>query len=202
VSIRPEPRELRASDYDRELVLGVLSEAAADGRITLAEHSERAERACAARTLGDLAALTSDLALPSAQPIRIDAWQPVSAFFGREHRAGRWVVPARLPVTAVCGDVVLDLRDAVLPSQPVTVLATAIAGQIRLIVPDGVAVHMAGRSVLGTRAVRGRPAASPAGAAVIEVRAVVIGGRVIAVTRRRPRLGRPRESWRRALTGR
>ena len=164
VSSRPGPHELRASDADRELVVTLLSEAAADGRITLSEHAERSERALAARTLGELTRLTADLTLPSGQPIKLYPRRSVLAAFARERRDGRWVVPEVLSVTAFFGNVVLDLRDAVLQSQRVTIYATAVAGQVRIIVPAGVAVEMAGRSFMGTRSVRGRTMAASAAA--------------------------------------
>ena len=186
---RPGPHDLRASDADRELVITLLSEAAGDGRLTLSEHAERSERALAARTLGELVQLTSDLTLPSGQPIQLYSRRSVTAMFARERRQGRWVVPSAFPVTAFFGDVVLDLSDAILQSQRVTIYATAIAGQIKLIVPAGIAVEMAGRSVLGVRSVRSQPRASaqvpPSG--VIEVRTLTLGGKVKATTPRRPR---------------
>ena len=37
VMSRPQPRDLRASDADRERVVAVLADAAADGRLTLDE---------------------------------------------------------------------------------------------------------------------------------------------------------------------
>jgi hypothetical protein len=181
---------LRASDADRERVLVLLNEAAADGRLTLGEHSERAERAYSARTLGELAALTTDLAAASAQPIRLDTRKPVAGIFGRERREGRWVMPDRLAVTAVFGEVVLDLREAMLQSQRSTVLATVMGGTLQLIVPEGIAVEVTGTGVLSRRseAVQ-KPAAAPAphGMPVIEVRALVLGGRVKVVRPRRSR---------------
>jgi hypothetical protein len=68
-----EPRSaaLRASDRDREIVLGVLGDAYADGRLTKDEHDERLEAATAARTLGELPALIADL-VPLAPPVRSD----------------------------------------------------------------------------------------------------------------------------------
>src|SRR5262249_56166250 len=86
------------------------------------------------RSLGELAALTSDLATASAQPIRLDTRKPVAGIFGRERRDGRWVVPERLAVTAIFGEVVLDLREALLQSQRVTVLPTMMGGTLPLIV--------------------------------------------------------------------
>jgi len=186
VTPRPAPRDLRASDADRERVVALLTEAASDGRLTLGEHSERAERAYSARTLGELAALTADLAGPSAQPIRLDGRKPVAGIFGRERRDGRWVVPERLGVTAIFGEVVLDLREAVLQSRRSTVLATVVGGTLVLIVPDGVAVEMTGSAVLSRKS---QVAATPTRpeTPVIEVRAFALGGRVKVVRPRRPR---------------
>lgn len=194
VNPRPPPRDLRASDADRERVITLLNEAAGDGRLTLSEHSERAERAYAARTLGELAELTTDLAVASAQPIRLDGRKPIAGIFGKERRDGRWVVPDRLAVTAIFGEVVLDLREAVLQSRQITVLATVVGGTLQLIVPEGVAVEVTGSAALSTRSRNGTPAPLP-DAPVIEVRAFSLAGRVKVV--------RPRKSrWRGALNRR
>lgn len=153
------------------------------------EHAERSERALAARTLGDLSKLTADLTLPSGQPIQVYPRRSVGAAFARERREGRWVVPEVLPVTAFFGNVVLDLREAVFQSQRVTIYATAVAGQIRLIVPAGVVVEMAGRSFFGVRSVRGRTitATEPQPKVVLDVRTLTLGGAVKAITVRRSR---------------
>ena len=164
----------------------MLTDAAADGRLTLGEHAERTERAYSARTLGDLTALTADLVVPSAQPIRVDARRSVSGIFARERRAGRWVVPESLAVTAVFGDVVLDLREALLQSRHVTIYATAIGGHVELIIPDGIAVVMTETAGFGRRQPAGPPPQHPAGVPVIEVRTLALAGRVRIV---RPRRG-------------
>ena len=72
MSPRQAPRDLRASDADRDRVLVLLAEAVSDGRLTMEEHAERVQRACTARTLGELADLTADLAVASAQPVRLE----------------------------------------------------------------------------------------------------------------------------------
>lgn len=189
VTYRPAPRDLRASDSDRERVITLLGEAAADGRLTAGEHADRAERACRARTLGDLAGLTIDLVGPAEQPIRLDGRHPVAGVFGRADRAGRWVVPASLPVLAIFGEVELDLREAILQSGRILIYATLLAGTIHLIVPDGVAVETTGTALL-TRKRIDRGARSPAlgsgtGQPVIEVRTTGFGG-TIRVTSVRP----------------
>lgn len=164
----------------------MLSDAAADGRLTLAEHAERVEHAHAARTLGELAALTTDLAVAAAQPIRLDQRRAVSAIFARERRDGRWVVPASFPVAAIMGEVVLDLRGALLQSQRTVIYATVIAGHLQLIVPADVVVQVTGRGVLGRR-VAGNAPPPPPGTPVIEVRAFTAGGTIRATTPRRSR---------------
>ena len=65
-----------------------------------------------------------------------------------------------LSVTAFFGNVVLDLRDAVLQSQRVTIYATAVAGQVRLIVPAG-RRRRDGRKVVHGHQERARPDAWP-----------------------------------------
>ena len=150
-------RDLRASDADRERVVAVLGEALADGRLTMEEHSERTSRAYAARTLGELTGLTGDLSPEEAQPILVDD-RPVSVFFGRARREGRWVVPVKLPVVALFGTVELDLREAVLQRRHIVVDSLILGGRVRLLVPEGVRVDVTGRTILTTRDVRARPA--------------------------------------------
>jgi hypothetical protein len=202
VTNRPAPRDLRASDFERDRVVTLLGEAAADGRLTPREHVERVERAYQARTLGELAALTTDLVGPSAQPIRLDGRRPVAGVFGRDSRGGCWVVPESLPVIAIFGEVELDLREALLQSGRIVVYATLILGTIHLIVPDGVVVETTGNSVLTrriTRTVRlpgqrapapgfGRPGRSePPDQPVIELRTVGFGGTIKVTSPKRPR---------------
>ena len=182
MSARPGPRDLRASDADRERVVAVLAEAASDGRLTLDEHAQRVHRAYAARTLGDLAQLTEDLAAPSEQPLRLDDSRVIVAFFRREERAGRWVVPGRLTVTTVGGHIVLDLRQALLQVQHTVVQATVIGGQLHLLVPEGVEVSLT-RTGAGSRYQADRtPASRPgtAGRPLIEIRAFTMAGQVRA----------------------
>ena len=152
----------------------------------MTEHTERVERAYAARTLGDLAVLTSDLAGPAAQPFRLDHRGPMLAMFGRDRRAGRWVVPATVPVVAVFGEVVLDLREALLQSQRVVVQATMLGGTLELIVPEGVGVEVHGTAML-TRTINRTQRFAAAGMPVVEVRCFAFGGTIRVTSPRRSR---------------
>jgi hypothetical protein len=223
---RSAPRDLRASDADRERVVALLAEAVSDGRISPDEHAERLEAASSARTLGELAALTTDLVTPDAQPVRLDGGRPVTAVFGGHRREGRWVVPERLAVAAVFGEALLDFREALLQSPRVIVYATVICGRLKILVPEGITVEVSGTSVAssqrgpvarrppevsaeagwgatpGWRASPGRAPAAPGASAapgqaapppgrperpVIEVRGVILAGRVQAVAPPRAR---------------
>jgi hypothetical protein len=64
----PHAAPLRASDRDRDVVAGVLTEAYADGRLTREEYDERAGAATAAKTLGDLPPLIVDLVPQTSAP--------------------------------------------------------------------------------------------------------------------------------------
>jgi uncharacterized protein DUF1707 len=59
----PEPH-LRAADADRAAVAAQLGEHMAAGRLSVAEYDERLAQAYAARTYGELDALTADLPSP------------------------------------------------------------------------------------------------------------------------------------------
>ena len=186
MSPRQAPRDLRASDADRDRVLALLAEAASDGRLTADEHAERVQQACTARTLGELADLTKDLAVPSAQPVRLEGGRVISGIFGPARRDGRWVVPETLTVTAMFGEVEADFTQAILQARHVQLLATVIGGRLRLIVPDGVSVVVTAPVVLGRRR-GGTPPPAGADTPVIEVKGLVLGGEIIVRTPPRPR---------------
>ncbi|MQA85377.1 MAG: DUF1707 domain-containing protein [Streptosporangiales bacterium] len=185
---RVQPRDLRASDADRERTVDVLREAVADGRLTLDEHGERVDRAYASRTLGELAELTTDLVEASAQPVRFES-KPLFAVFGSEEVSGRWVVPGRLVATAIFGEVKLDLREALLQQRTVTVQATALFGSVKVIVPDGIEVRMSGPAILGGKSSRVR-VPDPPGGPVVDVRSFVLCGEIKAIGPRRGWFGR------------
>ena len=94
-------------------------------------------------------------------------------------------MPGKLVVTAVGGQVVLDLREAVLADLHTVLHTTLIGGQLSVIVPAGISVVV---TQLKTPA--GRPAAPGAapprpGTPLIEVRAFTVAGRVRVHTPRR-----------------
>jgi hypothetical protein len=68
---------MRASSADRERAVDVLKAGFAEGRLTQDEYNDRMGRAYAARTYGDLAALTADLPAGVLPGWPVPAYQPV-----------------------------------------------------------------------------------------------------------------------------
>ncbi len=136
------PGELRASHEDRDRVVEVLQAAAGDGRLTTEEFDERLGVALTARTHGELARLTTDLAAaagagPAPEPkdvIRIDCRS------GSTKRDGRWVVPRRIEVKVTSGHVVLDFTEAVISYPTLRVDADVSSGSLALVTRPGIMV--------------------------------------------------------------
>jgi hypothetical protein len=181
---QPDPSGgVRASDAEREAAVERLRVATVEGRLTMGELTERTEAAYTATTRGELVAITADLpAAPtsSAVPARPDRggrdW--VVAVMGDSRRQGRWRVEGPLAAVAVMGDVVLDLRGAEVPRGDVDLVATAIMGDVKVYVPDGVDVELSGIAVMGDKQVQVRAAPPGQTAPRVVVRATVVMGDV------------------------
>jgi Domain of unknown function (DUF1707) len=137
--------EVRASDADRDRVVDVLRDAAADGRLTVDEFDERMAAALSSRTLGELAPLTADLAAGPGTPARAAAAAPrdvirIDQRGGSVQRAGRWMVPQRLQLRASWCDVTLDFTDAVITYDTLYVDMHVRGGSLVLVTRPGVVV--------------------------------------------------------------
>ena len=178
---QPGNSPLRASDADREQTLEALAAASAEGRLSLEEYSQRSDAALTARTLGELAGLTTDLpAVPEGDPA--PAPVEITAVLGNESRKGPWVVPAHMTVRSVLGDCHLEMQQAVIRQHVTTIDAKVRFGSMTIFVPDGIDVRMHGRAVLGAKSSQLRGEPQP-GAPVIIVNCDVVCG---SVTVRRP----------------
>ena len=97
---------------------------------------------------------------------------------GDSKRQGRWRVERPLVAVAVMGDVVLDLRGAEVPQGEVDITATAVMGDVKIYVPDGVDVQLSGIAVMGDKSVMVREAPVGQTAPRVVVRATVVMGDV------------------------
>ena len=168
--------DLRASDAEREQLVGTLRDHAAEGRLTTDELEERTAAAYAATTRGQLVALRRDLPEPGpppAPPAEV-VGERIGAVLSNTRQGGHWRVPERLHVKAVLGDCKLDLRQAEVPRE-VTIEVKVRLGDVTIYVPADARVELTGRSILGDRKVRGE---AGGGGPIIRVRADVILGDV------------------------
>jgi len=146
--------ELRVSDAEREATVVRLREAGGEGRLTLEELAERVEAADAARTRGELDALTADLPESTAWrdgatpdvPRKERRW--IVAIMGGETRKGRWRPSRRTNAIAVMGGIDIDLREAQL-ADGAEILAIPVMGAVSITVPEGVSVEMSGFALMG-----------------------------------------------------
>jgi len=97
---------------------------------------------------------------------------------GDSKRQGRWRVERPLAALAVMGDVVLDLRGAEVPQGNVDITATAVMGDVKIYVPDGVDVQLSGIAVMGDKQVQVREAPAGQTAPKVVVKATAIMGDV------------------------
>ncbi|NUR90424.1 MAG: DUF1707 and DUF2154 domain-containing protein [Nonomuraea sp.] len=158
-----DPGELRASDSEREAVVEQLREASVEGRLTLTELTDRTEAAYSAKTHAELALLTQDLpggASPAPKPAgtfqqqmqRARKW--IVGVLSENKRRGSWRIDEEIGATAVLGEVQIDLREAEVRTDVVDIMAIAVLGTVKIIVPDGVYVDLDGVAVLGERKVQ------------------------------------------------
>jgi hypothetical protein len=105
----------------------------------------------------------------------------VVAVMGDSKRQGRWRVERPLTAVAVMGDVVLDLRGAEVPRGDVDIIATAVMGDVKVYVPDGVDVELSGIAVMGDKQLRVREAPSGQPSPRVVVRATAVMGDVKVV---------------------
>ncbi|WP_181445303.1 DUF1707 SHOCT-like domain-containing protein [Micromonospora endophytica] len=183
---------LRVSDREREEVVELLGRATAEGRLTLDEYTERAGAAHAAQTRGELARLTTDLPdAPGRPPARpagalAPAAEKLLAVFGNDVRKGGWSVPDRIDARAVFGDCRIELHEAQLPRQVITIEAEAIFGNVTIVVPEGTDVRLTGSAIFGDKKSKLSGPVTPGGP-VLEVRCRAIFGDVVV---RPPRKGK------------
>ena len=133
--------EVRASDADRDRVLDVLRDAAADGRLTAAEFDERMQAALSSRTLGELAVLTADLVPgPGAAPAQAEDVVRIDQRGGSVRRTGGWVVPRRLELRPSWCDVTLDFTEAVIAADTLVIEMHMRGGSLILVTKPGIVV--------------------------------------------------------------
>jgi hypothetical protein len=157
-----DPSLMRISDADRQRVADVLRDAAGEGRIDLDELEERLELTWQAKTYGELVPITLDLQAtgpvtpPAAAPVRRPTPQlpavghnSSTAIMSECKRQGVWAVPEHHSAFALMGSVLIDLREAQLAAHETHINASAIMGEVKVIVPAHMHVVVDGTPIMG-----------------------------------------------------
>ncbi|MDA0140464.1 DUF1707 SHOCT-like domain-containing protein [Solirubrobacter deserti] len=139
--------DVRASDAERDAVIEQLREAAAEGRLTMEELTDRIELAANAKTRGELDPLTADLPAPG---MTVSAANASEKTLGDVKRTGAWVVPAHSEFRSWTGSITLDLRQATISSREIVIDAFTPFGTIDLLVPVGVQVEVRAETRMGS----------------------------------------------------
>jgi hypothetical protein len=150
---RPVVPAVRASDADRERVAAALQAAFAEGRLTMTELDERLAAAYAATTDTELATVMHDLRASPPRPGGEAGATPTSTrdvgIIAGFERRGRWMVGRTFRGLAVIGSGEIDLRQARFIDGETTIHATAIIGDITVLVPEDADVHIGGSGLIG-----------------------------------------------------
>jgi hypothetical protein len=161
---------LRASDADRDRMVVLLREHAAQGRLTLEEFTERMSAAYLARTHDELDELSRDLPVTHAavasrrRPTRF-----VLAFLGSTEREGRLRLRRRIACLMGLGNLDLDLRQATFDGDVITIFAIGVFGAIDVYVPEGVEVDLHGLAIGGHKGAYGNDPLPVAGTPLVRV---------------------------------
>jgi hypothetical protein len=93
----------------------------------------------------------------------------VSILGGRTF-SGRWRPPKEMTLVSVLGGREIDLRQAEIDPEGVTINVVGLIGGTHVIVPDGVNVEVSGFSGLGGRRIDSRAQPGPSGTRVVRLR--------------------------------
>jgi len=145
--------DTRASDGDREHTVVLLREHVVQGRLTLEEFAERISGAYAARTNAELEGLVGDL--PATVVSRRRPTRLVLSVLGSSTREGRICIRRRIVCLMGFGNIDLDLRQATLEGDTITIVAIGVVGAIDVYVPEGVEIDLHGFAFGGHRRARG-----------------------------------------------
>lgn len=132
--------DMRASHEDRDRVVNALRVAGGDGRLSAEELDTRLERALSARTLGELAGLTTDLPnAPAAKEVLV-----IRQHAGKYAQQGRWLVPARIELRTQMCRVTLDFTHAVITSSVLRIDADMQHGKLFIVSSPGIVINTDG----------------------------------------------------------
>ena len=183
---------VRIDDAARDRAVAFLRHHVAGGVITLDEFSDRVGQVFAATTNADIDVVTRDLPAVAARttaPATSRTGRAVTwtiAFMSHSQRRGRWRVEGETRAFSFMGHSTIDLRQAEVIGDEVTITAFAFMGGVEVIVPEGIEVVLSGLPIMGAnqRAIRDVPTLP--GSPLVRVRGFPFMGGVTVKSRRPP----------------
>jgi hypothetical protein len=169
-----ETPAIRVSDADRERTIALLRDHAAEGRLTLEEFTDRMSAAFLARTNDELEVLMRDLPSVHAPALSRRPTRFILSLFGSTGSEGRIRVQRRVGCLMAFGNIDLDLRQATLEGDVITILAFGMFGAIDVYVPEGVEVDLHGFALGGHKRARGNDTPPHPGMPLLRIFAVSI----------------------------
>jgi hypothetical protein len=186
-------------DPDRERAADLLQRACGEGRLTLEEFSVRVGAVWAADSAAELEKATDGLA-PAPLVGTGQVIEKITCVFGENKRVGRWRLPRALRVLTVFGETELDLREVQTDADVVEITGRCVFGSVKVIVPEGVEVDLAGSALFASRDVKLAPVPRLAGTPLVRVTMSTYFGEV-TVRSKGPNSGSPLARWARDFFG-
>lgn len=142
------------TDAERRQVVDRIQQALAEDLIAFDELDDRFSAVFGASSQTELQLVVNDLPVPvSAPPPAPSARHPAPrtqfSLLG-DVKIGGWIaVDSDMTVTAVFGDIVIDLSSAGIGSEGVTINVRSVFGDAKVIVPDGARVQVNATQMIG-----------------------------------------------------
>jgi hypothetical protein len=167
---------VRASDAEREQLVARLRDASAEGRLTLEEFVERMTRAYEARTHAELDELVYDLPAGGDRGVvsRRGPTRLLLSMFGSTEREGRIRVGRKVTCLTAFGNIDLDLRQATLEEDRITIVVLGAFAAADVYVPEGIEVDFSGLSLFGHARAHGNDTPSRPGTPLVRIVAVSV----------------------------
>jgi hypothetical protein len=188
----PRSPALVLTPVARDEAIARLQEHYARNHIEVAAFELRVEKAERATTTAELDAalaglpvLDGDALVPAERSGQLT--KSIQGVLAATTQRGRWRVPSRLVVSALAGSVELDLMEAEIGGA-VDVLVKATFGNVRIIVPEGLAVEVTGSALLGRFDHLSQAAAAERDERRLHITGRAVFGSVEIVVRKRPGL--------------
>jgi Domain of unknown function (DUF1707)/Cell wall-active antibiotics response 4TMS YvqF len=174
-----EPPAVRASDAERHQAIEELRRHAGEGRLTLEELTQRIESAYASQTRDELETITADLPQDTGAQDSSPRRRPTTrtlVLFGDVERKGRWRLASHSRVVVGFGNADIDLRNAQIDGNEVTITAYIAFGNVDFYVPEGIDVDHGGLAIFGARGDHGAEVTPSPDAPLVRVRVYTLFG--------------------------